>query len=57
VAVGLMAGVAEGASNGWDLVAAFVSFTGFIATLLRFDFFVISPPPWNSRTIRVFREE
>jgi len=56
-----------GAADGAVLVAAFVFFTGFITTLLRFelfvaflhrfDFFVISSPPWNSRTKRVFREK
>jgi hypothetical protein len=67
VAVGLV--VAEGAPGGSDLIAALVSFSGFgfIVTLLRFellaafferfDFYVISSPPWNSRTIRVSREK
>jgi hypothetical protein len=56
-----------GVVGGADFVADFVWFSSFIATLLRFelfvalldrfDFFVISSPPWNSRTIRVFREK
>jgi hypothetical protein len=56
-----------GVADGADLVAAFLTFTGVIATLFRlelfvtfldlFDFFVISSPPWNSRTIRVFRDK
>jgi hypothetical protein len=56
-----------GVAGGTDFGAACVRFTGFIAILLRFelfvaflnrfDFFVISSPPWNSRTIRVFREK
>jgi hypothetical protein len=55
------------AAVGADFVDAFLTFPGFIATfprfelfvafLDRFDFFVISSPPWNSRTIRVFREK
>jgi hypothetical protein len=53
-------------AGGADFVDAFVSFTSFTVTLLRFDlfvafldrfdFFVITSPPWNSPTIYVFRE-
>jgi hypothetical protein len=65
VAVGCV--VADAVPDGLDLLAAFVFFPGFTKTLFRFelfvafldrfDFFVISSPPWNSRTIRVFREK